>query len=179
MTCILAVRNTNNRIILAGDRRITADDEIYTMPQAKITKKNDVLLGVCGDAGLCQLILNNLRVPIPFNDTAKYVNFAFINSIKNLLKQQPFDITESDVLLIVNQEAWIVEIDVTKEDQRITYNASPTEIPVAIGTGAIATRAAYLASSETNTKKRIQHAFDITASMLSSVDNQIDLIQTD
>lgn len=177
MTCILAVRYTKNKIYLAGDRRITADDELYTMPQPKVSKRNGVLLGVCGDAGFCQLVNNSLKIPTPFQDTARYINFAFVNSVKSLLKATLCDVTDSEIMVVVNNEVWTVEVGLSKEDHKLQFSATQHQTPIAIGSGSLPVIAAYLASNEGSTIDKIQNAYNIVADLIASVDNNVDIIK--
>ena len=105
-TCILVAKNSRGKIMMAADRLSSYDwGHAELMNRPKITKKNKVLLGACGDGGLCTLIIDIFDVPEPPKDTSAdlYMFYLFKPLLIKFLKQQGY--TDEHKLLQIPKES--------------------------------------------------------------------------
>lgn len=117
-TCIVAVKNKQNKIIMAADRRISSDDKYQESPIPKIAYINGFLVGGTGDCELLQLITENLALGQEGNITS-YMYYGFKNSLVKTLKQHGYR-DEHNLLRL--QKDSDLELLVAKEGRLFSIN---------------------------------------------------------
>lgn len=87
-TCIVILKNTKNKLVMAADRRASYDwSKMVTMNKPKIRKVGQYLLGGTGDCSLCSLIVDAFEPPEYDFETSldMFMHHKFYNAVKKLL----------------------------------------------------------------------------------------------
>ena len=86
MTCIVALK-TEDEIVIGGDHAVNDGDRIHTMPQPKVFKRGQFLIGYCGSLRVGQVVQYGLKIPPGFKkkDLHKYMVVDFCNALRACL----------------------------------------------------------------------------------------------
>ncbi len=153
-TCITAIKTKRGKLVMAGDRRASWDwSQAHNCTQAKVMKRDGVLIGATGDSALCKLFVEVMDIPtIDVTDTDTYMYYKFQQALVRTLKQQvgyadthknlciPSDVS-CQLLVAVLGRLYTIEIsnpDPDKERSGGLISIDDAPIPFAIGCGALA-----------------------------------------
>ncbi len=200
MTVIAIIKNRKNKVIMAGDRKLTYDWSLATsMPGPKIRKDvSGVLLGAAGSGNLATILVNLTPVPDleATDDIEVYMHFKFKKMLlKSLISAGYGDehgrlmIPEDygcDGLVVVDGRAFMVDI---RNPDPMSHHGNvlsgiveieETGFPYAVGCGASSAYPIMLAEKKRegfNTKDHLKLALEITADISPGVDRFFDYIQ--
>lgn len=198
-TCIAAIKSRSGKIIMAGDRRVSADwGFAYKSPVPKIRKyANGLLIGASGDSGLCTLLVDGYEPRSIETDELTYLYYTFIKDLAKLVREQPGYQDEHKILrlaidetcsalIAINGKLFILDIFNPEEHlkemnlSRIVPDTVP--LPFAIGCGAPSAIPILLSEKQEigyNTRAGLKKAMEIAAEISPGCDNNIDFIQED
>ena len=196
-TCIVVAKDQQGRIIMAGDRRVSAHWGLaYICPNPKIKKHpHNILVGASGDSSLCKFLLDGF-VPSPHDegtpDDYMYLDYipTLTENIKLILGCRDghgllkFSTSEyCSALFVVSNIVYTLDLysaGSEESDQgvsRIILDDAP--IPYAIGCGAASAMPILLEEFNKkgyNTKATILRAMQIAAEISPGCDANIDFI---
>ena len=95
MTCIVAYTDSDV-VWMGGDSAGTKCDSVHTMKHPKVFKKDQFLIGCCGDIRIGQLLQYKLRVEDQpdYYDTLEYMSTMFVDAVIRLFKDNLYSENE-------------------------------------------------------------------------------------
>lgn len=198
MTVIFVARKSKNKLMMAGDRRLTLDESGHysTDPNPKIKKIGKTLVGGAGSASGCDLFFTLKSLShvdkVPAESLNTYLQNTLLKEYRNILVERGFvfkersDFVETEsshddgclFLLVVKGKVFEIY------SGNNTVNCLELSAPVGIGCGATTATAIYRTlvalqeDGELNTdpKSKLAYTMSLTATLNSGCDDNIDII---
>lgn len=117
MTCVVGLITSNGDILFGADSQVTFDDTRTTLLDKKIFKKNNLIMGWCGDLKFGQLIKHRFSPPIPGRnvDIDNFIYTKFIPELQKFFIEhgyQTFGRNESFELMVgIEKNIYIIDSD--------------------------------------------------------------------
>lgn len=159
MTCVVGLITSNGDILFGADSQVTTDDSKITLLDKKIFKKNNMIMGFCGDLKFGQLIKHRFTPPIPGRnvDIDNFIYTKFVPELQKFFIEngfQTFSRNESFTLLL-GIEKNIYSID----DDYAVIPASQRYFAIGSG-GDYALGSLHATRSNPNYNQRLQMSLD-------------------
>lgn len=143
MTCIVAVKDKNGDVYVAGDcAAISSDETIVRRRDEKVFKNGDFLIGFSGSFRFGQLLRHSL-VPPKKNkstDDMKFMVNEFIDSIRQMqfekgcsLKDGESEIFDGQLIVVYKREIYIIDNDYQVGLSKENYAAIGSGSSIALG----------------------------------------------
>lgn len=202
-TCIAIIKNTNGKVLVAADRRVSWDDGQYqTMSFPKVYKRDGLILAATGDGFLCELFTKHMPIPKQKEDqdVDSYIyktlyeqilytlaEYQFVDEHGNL--NIPTDVNV-EIIVVLKHRVFSIDIDDPAEGTHTfpTGLVSITEnsVPYAVGCGGHLAWGALLAYNKINgfkirmsAKTRLTLALQVASDVSNGCDSNIDIICED
>lgn len=189
MTAIIVDCTSKGKLIFAADRRETEGDNKAKSVMPKVIRhKNGMLMGAAGDSDICDYLMYGLNYPKIDIDPILYVYHKLQPFIYNTLNRKNWLECAANIVLVgVKGRVFSISIGKDDKEDRVA-GVMPTMIavPCAIGSAGQITLAAYKAIQVTDIehglgkqfiKDNLVTAIGIAASINTSIDNEVDIVQ--
>lgn len=195
-TCLLVVTGKNNKLYMAGDRRVSWDfSQAQSIPYSKVIKQDKLLLGGTGDGALCDLFTRSVTFPKVNKtiDALDYMQNDFYSTMIAVLEARGFMDHVSKTLkipgelsaeIIVGVKHRLFSIDISNPDPYGDGHSGLVTIgelgtPYGTGCGGQWAWAAYEALSNNTTmttENKLKAALRLAAKHSPGCDEKIDII---
>jgi ATP-dependent protease HslVU (ClpYQ) peptidase subunit len=195
-TCLLVVTGKNNKLYMAGDRRVSWDySQAQSQPFPKILKQDKLLIGGTGDCFLCELFVRS--VPFPKikkdQDALEYMQNEFYSTIIAILEARgmmdnhtktlkiPSE-TSAELIVVLKHRLFTIDIsnpDPYTQESNGMVTISELGTPYGTGCGGQWAWAAYEALNNNTTmatENKIKAALRLAAKHSPGCDASIDII---
>lgn len=190
-TTIAVIRNRKtNKLMMAGERRITVSDgTYYVSPVPKVVNNNGILLGATGEGYLCGLVTMDINITpkLPNQSTYDYMKTTFLSCIESVLMSKNYidnfgnykfpANTFCELLVGINKEVYVIWIQ--KQDEDSIIQVHPCIAPYAIGCGGEMAMGSILSTenSKLSDRNRLILALSVAAERQNGADDVIDIIE--
>jgi len=172
MTCIVAVKTPEGKLIFGAERMVTLSETRYILsPDPKISRRSGLTVGAAGDSQACDYVVHRFKAPKWRPD---YLREAYFPELLNSLeKKGACFLGDNDLELIVGyaQELFTARVDSNK------FSLEPVSHFVAIGSGGDVAYGAAVALNAT-TAKKLKRAIKIACDSCPGCGGSIDVIES-
>lgn len=188
MTCIVVTKLSKNKCIAASDRRLSiTEDEYTTDPNPKVRKIYDMLVGGAGSAAPTEIfmMIRALENVSKAENVLQFLTMTIAPAWKRDLKKAGLltsdtpDDEDLDAEVFIALKGEVYSLSISRKGSIHVLECS---LPCGFGCGGGLALAAFKALTQTkgaefDIKQNLTKALEITASMNSACDDNIDLIK--
>lgn len=134
MTCIVGIAS-EGIVYIGGDRGLSDNDSILSMPRPKVVRNGEYLIGYAGSLGVGQL-LQMIDLPTTGKNVEKTLRTSFTKSFKESLEEYGPDITkeDNDTDFLIGCKGRLFEYSVNDWSvAEVEYSAVGSGGPIALG----------------------------------------------
>ena len=133
MTCIVGIAS-EGVVYIGGDRGLSDNDSILSMPRPKVVRCGEYLIGYAGSLGVGQL-LQMTDLPVPGKNPEKTLRTTFTKAFKDSLEEYgPTISEENDTDFLIGVNGKLYEYSVADWSvAEVEYSAVGSGSPIALG----------------------------------------------
>ena len=169
MTAIVGIAS-EGIVYIGGDRGLSDNDSILSMPRPKVVMNGEYLIGYAGSLGVGQLI-QMIDLPVPGKNPEKTLRTSFTKSFKESLEEYGPDITkeDNDTDFLIGVKGKLFEYSISDWSvAEVSYSA--------IGSGAsIALGSLYTSQNYKDQEKRVRISIEAACQLSPTCQLPIDI----
>ena len=175
MTTIVALKDNNGELWMAGDRRVSTANSYSSSPQPKVARRKGVLIAGCGLASLVFKIVNDWDLPETTDIDELFLSMiAFLDDNGWIEDGGVKGDGEFDSIILIGVVGKLYEIDL----DAVMPTYLEVSAPCTSGTGGDYALGSLLTTRNVaNTKLRLKIALSVAAQACHTCDDNIDIVR--
>lgn len=196
MTCIVAIKTKNNKVMMGAERLVTCRGHKEEMKKPKIRKRNGIIIAGTGDGHLCSLIVDMFPIPpvIPEDISIfQYMHEIFRPALIEYLILNKYFREDAlyiprhntaDFLIGVSGQVWECLINTSEETDFTIISVDSLNTPTATGSGGAFAKGALdalysLKKSELDDRTIIKKSIQAAINCSTGSGGKIDIVEED